>query len=123
MEQYALWSSLTEQQRQLLRNAGALQGLPLIDKMSREDLVRMFVKMSSLVDESIDTQPDTGQQSFCSMPKAYPPSTPPAAELSRLALSGLRLGSRHAGKVLIVRTIGHPKSNGGVESTVKDEFG
>lgn len=48
MEQYALWSSLTEQQRQLLRNAGALQGLPLIDKMSREDLVRMFVKMVSI---------------------------------------------------------------------------
>lgn len=82
-----------------------------------------MIWQSSLVDESIDTQPDTGQQSFCSMPKAYPPSTTPAAELSRLALSGLRLGSRHAGKVLIVRTIGHPKSNGGVESTVKDEFG
>ncbi|RMZ18041.1 hypothetical protein D0860_00011 [Hortaea werneckii] len=123
MEQHALWASLTEQQRQLLRNAGALEGLPLVDKMSQEDLVRMFVKMSSLVDESIDTQPDTGQQSFYSMPKAYPPSTTPAAELSLLALSGLRLGTRHTGKVLIVRTIGHPKSNEGVESTVKDEFG
>lgn len=78
---------------------------------------------SSLVDELIDTQPDTGQQSFYSMPKAYPPSTTPAAELSPMALSDLRLETRHAGQVLIVRTIGHPKSNGGMESTVKDQFG
>ncbi|KAI7559073.1 hypothetical protein KC343_g3197 [Hortaea werneckii] len=79
--------------------------------------------MSSPVDESIDKQRDTGQQSFYSMPKAYPPSTTPAAELSLMALSDLRLGTRHTGQVLVVRTVGHPKSNGGVESAVKDQFG
>ncbi|GAB1738703.1 hypothetical protein NU219Hw_g3499t1 [Hortaea werneckii] len=116
MEQHALLASLTEQQRQWLRNAGVYEGLASVDKMSREDL-------SSLVDESTDKHPDTGQQSFYSMPEAYAPSTTPAAELSPMALSNLGLETRHTGKVLIIRTIGQPKSNGGVESEVEDEFG
>ncbi|KAI6907952.1 hypothetical protein KC318_g4414 [Hortaea werneckii] len=115
MEQHALLASLTEKQRQWLRNAGVFEGLALVDKMSREDL-------SSLVDESADKRPGTGQQSFYSMPKAYAPSTTPAADLSPMTLSDLRLETRHTGKVLIVRTIGQPKSNGGVESDVEDEF-
>ncbi|KAI7541229.1 hypothetical protein KC331_g8702 [Hortaea werneckii] len=115
MEQHPLWASLTEQQRQWLRNTGAFEALASVGEMSREDL-------SSLVD-STDKQPDTGQQSFYSMPKAYAPSTTPAAELIPMALSDLRPKTRHTGRVLVVRTIGQPKSNGGVESDVEDEFG
>ncbi|KAI7509163.1 hypothetical protein KC347_g5462 [Hortaea werneckii] len=91
--------------------------------MSLEALMRTFDKVSSLVDESSDQQSDTGQESRYYMPKAYAPSTIAAAELSSLVVSDLRLGTRHTGKVLIVRTIGHPRRNGGVKSDVEDEFG
>ncbi|KAI7356431.1 hypothetical protein KC354_g10429 [Hortaea werneckii] len=116
MEQHPLWASLTEQQRQWLRNTGAFEALASAGEMSQEDL-------SSLVHDSTDKQPDTGQQSFYTMPKAYAPSTIPAAELIPMALSDLRPMTRHTGRVLVVRTIGQPKSNGGVESDVEDEFG
>ncbi|KAI7721533.1 hypothetical protein KC353_g1276 [Hortaea werneckii] len=116
MEQHPFWASLTEQQRQWLRNTGAFEALASVGEMSQEDL-------SSLVDESTDKQPDTGQQSFYSMPKAYASSTTPAAELILMALSDLRLKTRHTGRVLVVRTIGQPKSNGGVESDVEDGSG
>ncbi|KAI6887815.1 hypothetical protein KC360_g1149 [Hortaea werneckii] len=82
-----------------------------------------MTRQSSLVDESSDQQSDTGQESRYYMPKAYAPSTIAAAELSSLVVSDLRLGTRHTGKVLIVRTIGHPRRNGGVKSDVEDEFG
>ncbi|KAI7161061.1 hypothetical protein KC349_g3111 [Hortaea werneckii] len=116
MEQHPFWASLTEKQRQWLRNTGAFEALASVGEISQEDL-------SSLVDDSSDKQPDTGQQSFYSMPKAYAPSTTPAAELIPMALSDLRLKTRHTGRVLVVRTIGQPKSNGGVESDVEDESG
>ncbi|KAI7212956.1 hypothetical protein KC333_g6835 [Hortaea werneckii] len=116
MEQHPFWASLTEQQRQWLRNTGAFEALASVGEISQEDL-------SSLVDDATDKQPDTGQQSFYSMPKAYAPSTTPAAELIPMALSDLRLKTRHTGRVLVVRTIGQPKSNGGVESDVENEFG
>ncbi|KAI7238082.1 hypothetical protein KC330_g2769 [Hortaea werneckii] len=116
MEQHPFGASLTEQQRQWLRNTGALEALASVGEIPQEDL-------SSLVDESTDKQPDTGRQSFYSMPKAYAPSTTPAAELIPMALSDLRLKTRHTGRVLVVRKIGQPKSNGGVESDVEDEFG
>ncbi|KAI7089196.1 hypothetical protein KC356_g2663 [Hortaea werneckii] len=91
--------------------------------MSLEALMRTFDKVSSLVDESSEQQSDTGQESRYYMPKAYAPSTIAAAELSSLVVSDLRLGTRHTGKVLIIRTIGHPRRNGGVKSAVEDEFG
>lgn len=47
MEQHPFWASLTEQQRQWLRSAGAFEGLDLVGKMSQEDLVTMFDKMAS----------------------------------------------------------------------------
>ncbi|KAI7109580.1 hypothetical protein KC340_g404 [Hortaea werneckii] len=115
MDQHDLWASLTEQQRQWRRNAGVFEGLALVDKMSLEDMVRTFDRLGALL--------KSGQESCYTMPKAYAPSTTPVAELRPMALSDLRLKTRHTGKVLIVRTIAHPKSSGGVESTVEDEFG
>ncbi|RMY11407.1 hypothetical protein D0868_03153 [Hortaea werneckii] len=132
MEQHPLWAHLTEQQRQWLRNTGAFEALASVGEMSQEDLfpsilllchILLMTVKSSLVDDSTDKQPDTGQQSFYSMPKAYAPSTTPAAELIPMALSDLRPKTCHTGRVLVVRTIGQPKSNGGVESDVEDESG
>ncbi|KAK4543021.1 hypothetical protein LTR36_006019 [Oleoguttula mirabilis] len=54
---------------------------------------------------------------------AYPPSTTPVSELEAITISDLRLETHHRGRVLFVRTFGHPIRLSSVQNVIEDEHG
>ena len=59
----------------------------------------------------------------CFISFAYPPSTTPAAQLTPMLISDLRLETHHTGRVLVLRAFGHPQRMTGVQNAVEDENG
>lgn len=53
----------------------------------------------------------------------YPPSTSPIEQLQQINISDLRLETHHSGKVLFVRTFGHPRHFQTIENAVEDGKG
>ncbi|KAK5745539.1 hypothetical protein LTR17_001410 [Elasticomyces elasticus] len=51
----------------------------------------------------------------------YPPSIVPAEQLEPMHISDLRLETRHEGRVLLLRTIGHPLSGPVIKNAVEDD--
>lgn len=95
--------------------AKAIRGQLLQQPRSKEDLLAELARYHQT--------PTKGSLCHTLIFDYYPPCQKPYSALRKLSISQLRIGTHHAGEVLIARLIAKPIKIGGCLSIIEDEDG
>ncbi|KAK0934192.1 hypothetical protein LTR29_014241 [Friedmanniomyces endolithicus] len=110
------YAALLQKQKQLTLDAQGRKGKKATNKHGRAFLEMLFANKTK-------PSPEGCWVRTCFISYAYPASTTPLAQLRPILISDLRLETHHHGKVLFLRTIGHPTRILAVQNAVEDQSG
>lgn len=112
------WEVL-KQQKANLKRAQAFKGQRATPRKSRNEVIGQFMLRQMMNSRGSSSGSMNIRSSF--LPPAYPPSTVPLEELSKIMLQDLSLETHHRGRYLLVRTVTPIDIMTAVMAIVEDE--